>query len=74
MGRIVGGFATSHVLFPPTGVEAQAGRVLDGMLRIREQVRALAPDLVVLAGSDHLNNFSLAMQVSRRRLESMPAA
>ncbi|HZZ89094.1 MAG TPA: hypothetical protein VFE13_12265 [Caulobacteraceae bacterium] len=64
MGRIVGGFATSHVLFPPAGVEAQAARVLDGMMRLRSEVRALAPDLVVLAGSDHLNNFSLAMQVT----------
>jgi aromatic ring-opening dioxygenase catalytic subunit (LigB family) len=64
MGQIVGGFATSHVLFPPTGVEAQAERVLAGMLEIRARVRALQPDLIVLAGSDHLNNFSLAMQVT----------
>jgi hypothetical protein len=64
MGRIVGGFATSHVLFPPAGVEDQAARVLDGMLEIRARVQALKPDLVVLAGSDHLNNFSLAMQVT----------
>jgi hypothetical protein len=64
MGRIVGGFATSHVLFPPAGVEAQAERVLGGMLEMRARIRALAPDVVVLAGSDHLNNFSLAMQVT----------
>ncbi|MEJ0065221.1 MAG: hypothetical protein WDM85_07040 [Caulobacteraceae bacterium] len=64
MGDIVGGFATSHVLFPPTGVEAQAGRVLDGMLAMRARIHALEPDLVVLAGSDHLNNFSLGMQVT----------
>jgi aromatic ring-opening dioxygenase catalytic subunit (LigB family) len=64
MGRIVGGFATSHVLFPPKGVEDQAERVLQGMLAIRRQVRDLAPDLIVLAASDHLNNFSLAMQVT----------
>jgi aromatic ring-opening dioxygenase catalytic subunit (LigB family) len=64
MGRIVGGFATSHVLFPPTGVEGQAERVLNGMLEIRARVRALKPDLIVLASSDHLNNFSLAMQVT----------
>ncbi|MDR3513382.1 MAG: hypothetical protein P4L73_17225 [Caulobacteraceae bacterium] len=64
MGRIVGGFATSHVLFPPAGVEAQAERVLQGMLAIRERIRALDPDLIVLAGSDHLNTFSLAMQVT----------
>jgi hypothetical protein len=64
MGRIVGGFATSHVLFPPAGVEDQAERVLMGMLELRARLRALGPDLVVLAGSDHLNNFSLAMQVT----------
>lgn len=64
MGRIVGGFATSHVLFPPAGVEDQAERVLAGMLDIRDRIRALEPDLIVLAGSDHLNNFNLAMQVT----------
>ena len=64
MGQIVGGFATSHVLFPPAGVEAQAERVLQGMLEIRSRIAALEPDVVVLAGSDHLNNFSLAMQVT----------
>lgn len=64
MGQIVGGFATSHVLFPPKGVEAQAERVLQGMLEMRKRVRALKPDLIVLAGSDHLNNFNLAMQVT----------
>lgn len=64
MGRIVGGFATSHVLFPPAGVEAQAERVMTGLLELRARIKTLAPDLVVLAGSDHLNNFSLAMQVT----------
>jgi hypothetical protein len=64
MGRIVGGFATSHVLFPPTGVEARAERILQGMLDLRARVRALEPDVIVLAGSDHLNNFNLAMQVT----------
>ncbi|HEX4197383.1 MAG TPA: hypothetical protein VHZ26_08075 [Caulobacteraceae bacterium] len=64
MGVIAGGFATSHVLFPPTGVEDQAERVLQGMLEIRARIQALKPDLIVLAGSDHLNNFSLAMQVT----------
>ncbi len=64
MGQIVGGFATSHVLFPPTGVEEQAERVLQGMLEIRARVSALGPDLIVLAGADHLNNFNLALQVT----------
>jgi len=64
MGRIVGGFATSHVLFPPGGVEAKADRVIAGMLELRRRLHALEPDVVVLAGADHLNNFSLAMQVT----------
>jgi aromatic ring-opening dioxygenase catalytic subunit (LigB family) len=64
MGRIVGGFALSHVLFPPQGVEAQADRILEGMLEIRRRVRALRPDVLLLAGSDHLNSFNLAMQVT----------
>jgi hypothetical protein len=64
MGRIVGGFATSHVLFPPTDVEDQADRVIAGMLELRRRLHALEPDVVVLAGADHLNNFSLAMQVT----------
>ena len=49
MGKIVGGFATSHVLFPPGGVEDKAARVLGGMMRMRAEIRALAPDLVVLS-------------------------
>lgn len=64
MGRIVGGFGMSHVLFPPQGVEPQAGRVIDGMMEIRRRIAALKPDVIVLAGSDHLNNFSLAAQVT----------
>ncbi len=64
MGRIVGGFATSHVLFSPAGVEAQADRVFQGMLDLRRRVQALKPDVIVLAGADHFNNFNLAMQVT----------
>jgi hypothetical protein len=63
MGRIVAGFGASHILFPPAGVEAQAERVFEGLMEIRRRIRALAPDVLVLAGSDHLNTFSLAMQV-----------
>ncbi len=59
MGRIVGGFAMSHVLGAPQGVEEQAERVFDGMLEIGRRLRALAPTLIVVLTSDHLNNFSL---------------
>lgn len=64
MAKIVGGFGTSHILFPPDGVEVQAEAVFAGMMEIRRRIAALAPDLIILAGSDHLNNFSLAMQVT----------
>lgn len=64
MGRIVAGFGASHVLFPPNGVEAQAERVFQGLLDMRRRIQALEPDVLVLAGSDHLNNFNLAMQVT----------
>lgn len=64
MGRIVGAFGMSHIMFPPDGVEEQAERVLLHMLDLRRRLSALAPDLVVLAGADHLNNFTLAMQVT----------
>lgn len=63
MGRIVGGFATSHVLFPPKGVEAQAECVFQGMMAMRAAVKALAPDVLVVASSDHMNNFTLAKQI-----------
>ncbi|RIJ64558.1 protocatechuate 3,4-dioxygenase [Brevundimonas sp. LPMIX5] len=59
MGRIVGGFAMSHVLGAPQGVEAQSERVFAGMKRLGAQLRALKPDVLVMISSDHLNNFSL---------------
>jgi aromatic ring-opening dioxygenase catalytic subunit (LigB family) len=63
MGQIVAGFGASHILFPPSGVEPQAERVFQGLMEIRRRVRELKPDVLVLAGSDHLNTFTLAMQV-----------
>lgn len=64
MGQVVGGFGTSHVLFPPNKVEAKAERVFAGMMELRRRVRELEPDVIVLAGSDHLNNFNLAAQIT----------
>lgn len=64
MGRIVGGFATSHVLFDPAGAAEQAERVFAGMMAIRGQIRRLAPDVLIVASSDHLNNFTLKHQVT----------
>jgi protocatechuate 4,5-dioxygenase beta chain/2'-aminobiphenyl-2,3-diol 1,2-dioxygenase large subunit len=63
VGRIIGGFATSHTLFQSTGVEAAAERVWQGMCSIARQVQAARPDVLVLVGNDHLNNFSLGLQV-----------
>ena len=62
MGRIVGAFATSHVLFAPDGVEAQAERVFQGMREIGRRIRALSPDLVAVVSSDHLVNVGVALQ------------
>jgi aromatic ring-opening dioxygenase catalytic subunit (LigB family) len=63
MGRVVGAFGMSHVMFAPTGAEQQAEAVLQGMLAVRERVAALRPDRLVLVGGDHLNNFNLALQI-----------
>ena len=63
MGRIVGGFATSHVLMAPDGVEAEAERVFAGMKEIRRRGRALAPAVIVVVESDHLVTFKLELQV-----------
>lgn len=59
MGRIVGGFAMSHVLGAPQGVEGRSERVFEGMKRLGARLRALKPDVVVVITSDHLNNFRL---------------
>lgn len=64
MGRIVGALGMSHIMFPPTGIEEQAERILSHMLEIRRRLNAMRPDLIVLAGADHLNTFTLAMQVT----------
>lgn len=53
----------SHVMFAPDGVEAKAESVLKNMIEIRRRVSDLRPDILVLIGGDHFNNFSLALQV-----------
>ena len=62
MGRIVGGFATSHILFPPEGVEAAAERVMAGMMQVRARIAEMRPDVLVTISSDHMNNFTLKHQ------------
>jgi 2'-aminobiphenyl-2,3-diol 1,2-dioxygenase, large subunit len=63
MGQIVGGFATSHVLMSPDGVDAQAERVFAGMKEIGRRLRTTRPDILVIVASDHLLNFKLDLQV-----------
>lgn len=59
MATIVGAFAMSHQLGAPASVEEQSERVFQGMREIGRRIRALAPDVLVILGSDHLNNFTL---------------
>jgi len=62
MGKIVGGFATSHVLFSRTGHEKQADAVFDGMEEIGRRIDALSPDIVVIVSNDHMLNFNTQFQ------------
>ena len=64
MGKIVGAFATSHVLFSPDGVDDAAERVFAGMMQIRVRIAALRPDAAIIINSDHMNNFTLKAQVT----------
>jgi len=62
VGQIAAVLATSHVLFPPQGVEAAAERVFEGMLGIGRRIRAAEPDVLVIVTSDHLMNLNLNLQ------------
>lgn len=62
MGKIVGGFATSHVLFSRAGHEAQADTVFEGMTEIGRRIDALSPDVVVIVSNDHMINFNTLFQ------------
>ncbi|QSR24163.1 hypothetical protein CFH99_00810 [Nocardioides aromaticivorans] len=53
MGAIVGGYATSHTMFPSTGVESQAAAVVAGFEEIGDRVRESGADIVVLVSSEH---------------------
>src|SRR5450432_1587381 len=62
MGTIAGAFAMSHVVFEPEKSPDKAARVWAGMREVARRIGALAPDLLVIATNDHLNNFTLALQ------------
>ncbi|QHE93199.1 protocatechuate 3,4-dioxygenase [Pandoraea fibrosis] len=63
MGKIVSAAATSHTFGVADGVEAQAQRIFDGIDRIGHAIRASRPDVILMATSDHLVNFSLDFQI-----------
>ncbi|WP_119168507.1 DODA-type extradiol aromatic ring-opening family dioxygenase [Algihabitans albus] len=62
MGRIVGAFATSHILMERKGVEEQADRVFAGLKSIREKIAALKPDIILIVTNDHMYNHGTALQ------------
>jgi aromatic ring-opening dioxygenase catalytic subunit (LigB family) len=53
VGKIVGAFATSHVVFSSAGVEAQARTVIDGFKQIGRKLSSANPDVIVMASSEH---------------------
>lgn len=62
MGRVIGAFATSHILMgSPDGDEA-AKRVVAGMREIGRRVRACEPDVIFVIGVDHMFNVNLKLQ------------
>lgn len=63
MGKIVSAAATSHTFGVADGVEAQAQRIFDGIDRIGQAIQASKPDVILIATSDHLVNFSLDFQI-----------
>lgn len=64
MGKLVGAFATSHVVMNPAGVEAQAQEVIDGFMTIGKRVAEAAPDVILYITSDHMVNLRYALQPS----------
>ncbi len=62
MGQICGAFAMSHVVFEPEKSPDKAARVWAGMREIARRIASLAPDIIIIATNDHLNNFTLALQ------------
>ncbi|OAJ52047.1 hypothetical protein A6V36_18135 [Paraburkholderia ginsengiterrae] len=63
MGQIVSAAATSHTFGVTDDVETQAQRIFDGISEIGRAIRASRPDVLVIASSDHLNDFSLDFQI-----------
>lgn len=63
MAKVVGAFATSHILMSPEGLGERAERVFQGMRDLGERVRALKPDALVMISGDHMFNINMGMQI-----------
>lgn len=63
MGQIVAGFGTAHIMMARGSAGEKGERVYAGMKEIGRRVRALRPDVLVIASSDHLYNYDLNVQV-----------
>jgi len=63
MARIVGAFATSHILMNPAGTGERADRVIAGMKEVGRRVQALKPDALVIISGDHMFNINMAFQI-----------
>lgn len=62
MGKVVGAFATSHILMGSPKGDEPAQRIVAGLRDIGQRVRALQPDVIYLISSDHLFNINLKLQ------------
>jgi 2'-aminobiphenyl-2,3-diol 1,2-dioxygenase large subunit len=62
MGKVVGAFATSHILMGSPEGDPAAQRVVAGMKELGRRVRACRPDVIYVIGADHMFNISLKLQ------------
>lgn len=62
MAKIVSAYATSHILFSPSGIEPAAQRVVDGMKELGRRAAAARPDVLLMIVSDHMFNINMGLQ------------
>ena len=64
MAKIVGAFATSHILMAPDGTDGRGERVFDGHEgRSASASATCKPDILVVISGDHMFNINMAMQI-----------
>ncbi|MBF8803522.1 protocatechuate 3,4-dioxygenase [Pseudomonas asiatica] len=63
MGKIVSAAATSHTFGSAEANPEAVERIWAGMKALGESISASRPDIVIIASSDHLNNFNLDAQI-----------